>query len=60
MAWDAFRAQEFPADEARKLALALGLDLERDVIRDKKLVAKKSSNGRPLQAGRPPQEEHGR
>src|SRR5262245_24980864 len=23
MAWDAFRAQEFPADEARKLALAL-------------------------------------
>jgi len=42
MAWDAFRAQEFPADEARKLALALGLDLERDVIRDKKLVAKKS------------------
>jgi len=42
MAWDAFRAQEFPADEARKLALALGLDLERDVIREKKLVAKKS------------------
>ena len=42
MAWDAFRAEEFPADEARKLALALGLDLERDVIRDKKLVAKKS------------------
>jgi adenine-specific DNA methylase len=42
MAWDAFRAQEFPADEARKLALALGLDLERDIIRDKKLVAKKS------------------
>jgi putative DNA methylase len=43
MAWDAFRAQEFPADEARKLALALGLDLERDIIRDKKLVAKKSA-----------------
>ena len=42
MAWDAFRAQEFPADEARKLALALGLDLEKDVIKDKKLVAKKS------------------
>ena len=42
MAWDAFRAQEFPADEARKLALALGLDLEKDVIREKKLVAKKS------------------
>jgi putative DNA methylase len=42
MAWDAFRAQEFPADEARKLALALGLDLERDIIRDKKLVSEKS------------------
>jgi adenine-specific DNA methylase len=42
MAWDAFRAQEFPADEARKLALALGLDLEKDVTKDKKLVAKKS------------------
>jgi adenine-specific DNA methylase len=42
MAWDAFRAQEFPADEARKLALALGIDLEKDVIREKKLVAKKS------------------
>jgi adenine-specific DNA methylase len=44
MAWDAFRAQEFPADEARKLALALGLDLEKDVIREKKLVAKKSAS----------------
>jgi putative DNA methylase len=43
MAWDAFRAQEFPADEARKLALALGIDLERDIIRDNKLVAKKSA-----------------
>ncbi len=42
MAWDAFRAQEFPADEARKLALALGLDLEKNVIKDKKLVSKKS------------------
>lgn len=42
MAWDAFRAEQFPADEARKLALALGLDLERDVIREKRLVSKKS------------------
>jgi putative DNA methylase len=42
LAWDAFRAEEFPADEARKLALALGLDLEQNVIRDKNLVAKKS------------------
>jgi hypothetical protein len=44
MAWDAFRAQEFPADEARKLALALGLDLEAHLIRDKRLVAKKGKN----------------
>jgi hypothetical protein len=44
MAWDAFRAQEFPADEARKLALALGLDLERDIVRDKRLVAKKAAS----------------
>jgi len=44
MAWDAFRAQEFPADEARKLALALGLDLEKDLIRDKRLVTKKSAS----------------
>jgi hypothetical protein len=43
MAWDAFKAIEFPADEARKLALALGLDLEREIIAQKKLVAKKSS-----------------
>ena len=44
MAWDAFRAEEFPADEARKLALALGLDLEADIIRDKRLVSKKSAS----------------
>ena len=43
MAWDAFRAQEFPADEARKLALALGLDLENHLVRDKRLVTKKSA-----------------
>jgi len=44
MAWDAFKAQEFPADEARKLALALGLDLEQVLVRDKRLVAKKSAS----------------
>jgi len=44
MAWDAFQAEEFPADEARKLALALGLDLERDIVRDKRLVSKKSAS----------------
>jgi hypothetical protein len=43
MAWDAFQAQEFRADEARKLALAFGLDIERQVIAEKRLVAKKSS-----------------
>jgi hypothetical protein len=44
MAWDAFRAQEFPADEARKLALALGLDLEAMLIREKRLMTKKGKN----------------
>lgn len=44
MAWDAFRAQQFPADEARKLALALGRDLEADIVRDKRLVTKKGAN----------------
>jgi len=43
MAWDAFKAQEFPADEARKLALALGLDLEQALVREKRLVTKKSA-----------------
>jgi hypothetical protein len=43
MAWDAFKAQEFPGDEARKLALALGLDLEKQIIAEKKLVTKKAA-----------------
>ena len=43
MAWDAFQAQEFPGDEARKLALALGLDLEKQIISEKKLVTKKGA-----------------
>lgn len=43
MAWDAFKAAEFPADEARKLALALGLDLEQDIVRRERLVEKKAS-----------------
>jgi putative DNA methylase len=33
MAWDAFRAERFPADEARKLAIALGLEVEADLVR---------------------------
>ena len=43
MAWDAFKAEQFPADEARKLAIALGLDLEADVIRAKRVVTKKQA-----------------
>ena len=42
MAWDAFRAEEFPFDEARKLALALGLEME-DLLGPLKLVAKKGN-----------------
>ncbi|RME45419.1 MAG: hypothetical protein D6796_10530, partial [Caldilineae bacterium] len=41
LAWDTFKAVQFPADEARKLALTLGLDLERDVIA-RRVVSKKS------------------
>ena len=44
MAWDAFKAAEFPADEARKLALALGLDMERQLVAEKRLVTKKGSS----------------
>ena len=40
MAWDAFAAEEFPYDEARKLAIALGLEMD-DLLGSKKLVAKK-------------------
>ena len=44
MAWDAFKAAEFPADEARKLALALGLDLDGDLIAGNRLLAKKGAS----------------
>ncbi len=44
MAWDAFKAERFPGDEARKLAIALGLDLEIDIIKTKKLAAKKGAD----------------
>lgn len=44
MAWDSFKAAEFPSDEARKLALALGLDLDREVISAKGLAKKKASS----------------
>lgn len=42
MAWDAFKAEEFPADEARKLAIAVGLDNTDEIVRHR-LVAKKQS-----------------
>lgn len=44
VAWDAFGAEQFAADEARKLAIVLGLDLEKDIIRESRVVSKKSSD----------------
>lgn len=44
MAWDAFKAVEFPGDEARKLALALGLDLERDLVARNRILQKKGAS----------------
>jgi putative DNA methylase len=41
MAWDAFQAEEFPFDEARKLAIALGLEVQDDLMNTKRLVRKK-------------------
>jgi adenine-specific DNA methylase len=41
LAWDAFRAATFPADEARKLALALGVDLESELVRQHHVLAKR-------------------
>ncbi len=55
MAWDAFRAERFPADEARKLALALGLDVERDLVK-RRVVSKKGSDVILL----PPRQRRGR
>ncbi len=55
MAWDAFRAERFPADEARKLALALGLDVEGDLVK-RRVVSKKGSDVILL----PPRQRRGR
>ena len=41
MAWDAFGAEQFPYDEARKLAIALGLDADKDLMKAQRLIAKK-------------------
>ncbi|MDI6769433.1 MAG: DUF1156 domain-containing protein [Anaerolineales bacterium] len=44
MAWDAFAAVEFPYDEARKLAIALGVDMDKTIMASKRLAVKKSSS----------------
>jgi adenine-specific DNA methylase len=43
MAWDAFGAIEFPADEARKLAIAVGVDLEHDLVARRVLGKKQTT-----------------
>jgi len=43
MAWDAFKAEQFPYDEARKLAIALGIDLDGHLMTQKRLVTKKGA-----------------
>ena len=42
LAWDSFRAERFPYDDARKLALALGIDLDKE-LRRLRIVVKKQS-----------------
>lgn len=42
IAWETFRAREFPYDEARKLALGVGYDVEAAFSKD--LLTKKSEN----------------
>lgn len=44
MAWDAFKAAEFPYDEARKLAIALGVDLDGEIRDRQRLVVRKGSS----------------
>jgi putative DNA methylase len=41
MAWDAFAAEQFPYDEARKLAIALGVELDQFIMGAKRLARKK-------------------
>lgn len=43
MAWDAFAAEEFPYDEGRKLAIALGLEMDSYVMATKRIAAKKGA-----------------
>lgn len=44
LCWDAFWAATFPADEARKLSLALGCDLEADLVRTHRVLAKQGDS----------------
>ncbi|MDJ0636889.1 MAG: DUF1156 domain-containing protein, partial [Xenococcaceae cyanobacterium MO_188.B29] len=44
LAWDAFKAREFPFDEARQLALAVGGFDVNDLAKTYKLIAAKSGN----------------
>jgi putative DNA methylase len=44
MAWDAFKAVEFPYDEARKLAIALDVELDAEIRDQRRLVARKGSS----------------
>lgn len=41
MAWDAYAAEQFPYDEGRKLAIALGVDLDQEIMAAKRMAAKK-------------------
>lgn len=43
MAWDAFQAEQFPYDEARKLAIALDVDLDKIIMKHERLVVKKGN-----------------
>jgi len=43
MAWDAFQAEQFPADEARKLAIALDINLEDVLVKTKRIIGKKQN-----------------
>lgn len=42
IAWDAYAAEQFPFDEANKLAIALGIDLTRELMQSKRLAVKNS------------------
>ena len=42
LAWDAFRARQFPYDEALRLARVAGLDLDREIVG--RVAVKKTSD----------------